>query len=155
MTTINTIPNFSKEPPSTSDPYHFDERADAAFADLHDSIIPDMNTSIGQMNTVADEVESNKTATDSNKEDCENAETIAIAARDKAEKWANEAENVEVETGKYSALHFAAKAEAAVAVLPEGTIDDGLIATDKAWSSDKINKSLIGISPRIYFMGGF
>lgn len=35
----------------------------------------------------------------------------AEAASEKAEKWAEEAEDVEVESGKYSAKHYAAKAE--------------------------------------------
>jgi len=35
----------------------------------------------------------------------------AEAARDKAEQWAEEPEDSEVETGKFSALHYAAKAE--------------------------------------------
>jgi hypothetical protein len=39
------------------------------------------------------------------------AQIAAAASADLAEKWANEDEDVEVETGKYSALHFAAKAE--------------------------------------------
>jgi len=40
------------------------------------------------------------------------AATDAATARDKAEEWAEKAEDVEVETGKYSAKHHAAKAEA-------------------------------------------
>ena len=41
------------------------------------------------------------------------SETNAAASEAKAEDWATELEDVEVETGKYSALHWAAKAEAA------------------------------------------
>lgn len=37
--------------------------------------------------------------------------TNAAASEDLAEKWATEAEDVQVTTGKYSALHWAAKAE--------------------------------------------
>lgn len=43
------------------------------------------------------------------------SETNALASEEKAEDWAIQPEDVEVETGKYSALHWAAKAEAAAA----------------------------------------
>ena len=39
------------------------------------------------------------------------AKTAAEAAMDKSQQWAEKAENSPVETGKYSALHWAAKAE--------------------------------------------
>jgi len=45
----------------------------------------------------------------------ETAQAGSIAARDKAQKWADEAENTPVETGKFSAKHWAAKAAAFVA----------------------------------------
>ena len=38
--------------------------------------------------------------------------TLATAQQELAQLWAEEAENVQVETGKYSALHWAAKAQA-------------------------------------------
>jgi hypothetical protein len=43
--------------------------------------------------------------------DAETAETNAEAAEALAQKWADEAEDVEVEPGRYSAKHWAAKAE--------------------------------------------
>ena len=54
-----------------------------------------------------------------------NAEAAATA-RDKAEEWAEAAENVEVETGKYSAKHYSAKAaESAAGVnLPSLVVGD-------------------------------
>jgi hypothetical protein len=56
------------------------------------------------------------------------ARTGAEAARDKAELWSEQTEDTEVEAGKYSALHWAAKANAAAAIiLPYlTTSDDGL-----------------------------
>jgi len=104
MTTINTVPNFSQEPPSTSDPDNFDVRADSAFADLHDSIIPGMNTSIEQMNTVAGEVTTTKN-------EAETAQIAAEDARDKAKEWAEKDAYVEVETDQYSAKHWSVKSE--------------------------------------------
>ena len=43
--------------------------------------------------------------------DCMVSDSLAEAARDKAEQWAEEAEDVEVETGEYSAYHWARKAQ--------------------------------------------
>ncbi len=42
----------------------------------------------------------------------------AVAARDKAEEWAEKAEDSEVETGQFSAKHHALKAAASVSALP-------------------------------------
>jgi hypothetical protein len=59
--------------------------------------------------TNAETAETNAETAETN---AETAETNAEAAEAKAEKWAEETEDVEVETGKYSAKHWAAKAEA-------------------------------------------
>jgi len=96
MTTISTITPLSPNVPSTSNPDKFDEYGDKLLSELP-TMVTEENTSIGQMNTVAEEVSANKTA----------AET----ARDKSEEWAEKAEDSEVETGKYSALHHSAKAK--------------------------------------------
>lgn len=104
MTTISTISNFTQDPPSTSDPDNFDTRADSAFSDLHDSIIPNMNTSIGQMNTVVDEVNNNKEATDSNV-------TTTEMYKNLAKDWATATEGTLVENLDYSALHYKEKAK--------------------------------------------
>ena len=53
----------------------------------------------------------------------ETAETNAAASEAKAEDWAEEAEDVEVETGKYSALHWAAKSAAETIDLPTGVAE--------------------------------
>jgi hypothetical protein len=59
--------------------------------------------------TNAETAETNAETAETN---AETAETNAVAAEAKAEKWADETEDVEVETGKYSAKHWAAKAAA-------------------------------------------
>ena len=51
------------------------------------------------------------------------AAAVSVAARDKAEEWAEKAEDVEVEGGKYSARHHAAKA--AASALAAATFDPG------------------------------
>jgi len=87
--TIDAVPNFSQEPPSTSDPDNFDVRADSAFTDLHDSIIPGINTTIEQidstveqMNTIADEIEANKEITEQSK-------NVSLASSNFKGEWNN------------------------------------------------------------------
>lgn len=55
------------------------------------------------------------------------SETNALASENKAEEWAENPEDVEVEVGKYSALHWAAKSEEKVLTIPDvslGTPND-------------------------------
>jgi len=70
----------------------------------------------------------------------ESAKNYQILAKD----YANADEDVEVESGFYSAKHWSIKAkkivDGAVAELPEGTIDDEVIADDKTWSSSKLDE---------------
>lgn len=70
----------------------------------------------------------------------ETAQGLSESARDKAEKWAEEDEDVEVETGQYSAFHWAAKAEQAVA---DGVIDDSASSALTTYSSEKIDADFI------------
>ncbi len=65
-----------------------------------------------------------------------NARDVAINARDKADQWAEESEDVEVETDKFSAKHWAAKAAAVVA---DGIVDDDSISSGTTFSSFKIS----------------
>jgi len=57
------------------------------------------------------------TITPSILQQAEQAATDAIAARDKAQEWAENPEDDPVETGQFSALHWAAKAEESAASL--------------------------------------
>lgn len=78
-----------------------------------------------------------------------NADTNAQIATDKAEealsselkakKWAEETVNVPVETGLYSAKHWAIKAQE---VVTEGVIDDTAPSLIKTFSSNKITENL-------------
>lgn len=72
----------------------------------------------------------------------ENA-TLAINAKNLAEKWANEQEDVEVTIGKYSAYHWAMKAEDLVTT---GVIDDTAESIIRTYSSVKINDLLDAIT---------
>lgn len=60
-----------------------------------------------------------------------------------SKEWAITPENTEVISGEYSAKHWAVKAAASVAVLPAGTINDLLTASDKTWSSNKISSAIL------------
>jgi hypothetical protein len=71
-------------------------------------------------------VSENNAATSENNADTR--ETNAQLAEDKAEAWAEEDEDVEVETGKYSAKHWSAKAEQTAASINVGTAIGDLVA---------------------------
>ena len=47
------------------------------------------------------------------------AKDAAVVAKNKAEKWSEESEDIQVETGKYSAKHWAKKAEEQVATITD------------------------------------
>ena len=67
------------------------------------------------------------------------AQGLSEAARNKSQDWAEEAEDVPVETGQFSAKHWAAKASGIVA---NGVIDDAATNTLLTWSSQKITGQL-------------
>jgi hypothetical protein len=60
----------------------------------------------------------------------------ALASENKAKKWADENEDVEVETGKYSAKHWATKASEVVSA---GLINDTTPSSSTVFSSTKTN----------------
>ncbi len=66
-------------------------------------------TAAAASETAAAASESNAATSESN---ASTSETNAAASETKAGKWADEDEDVEVETGKYSAKHWSAKAQA-------------------------------------------
>lgn len=81
------------------------------------------------MGPVGDDIASaqaNAEAAATARDGAQTAQAAAELARDKAGKWAEETENVEVETGKYSAKHYSAKAaESAAGVnLPSLVVGD-------------------------------
>jgi hypothetical protein len=73
-----------------------------------------MDTWLNKIPTWTDEANALATGANTNKLAAEAAETNAKAARDKAEEWAENPEDTEVEEGQYSAKHHAAKASASV-----------------------------------------
>jgi len=66
---------------------------------------------------------------------------VSVAARDKASRWAEEAEDVEVDGGKYSAKHHAAKA--AASALAAATFDPGSYYTKaETYSQSEVDGAL-------------
>jgi hypothetical protein len=74
------------------------------------------------------------------------SETNALASENKAHQWAEEAEDVEVETGEYSAYHWAQKA-ASFAPLIEDQIVDGV--TTKTASQNAIYDALVMLERKV------
>lgn len=73
------------------------------------------------------------------------ASDSADAAADSATLALNWATSLtEVSSGLFGAKYYAQQAEAAVSVLPAGSINDTVIAADKAWSSTKVSAELGG-----------
>ena len=71
----------------------------------------------------------------------DDSETNALASKNLAEKWASEAEDVVVASGKYSSYHYMLKAEE-FASLSLSVIDDTVVGTDRTYSSNKIETDL-------------
>ena len=93
------------------------------------------STQAGIATTKADEASISAAAADTSADN-------ALASENKAEKWADEAEDVEVEAGKYSAKHWALKAEEfssgiAVNIAYDNAVS-GLVATNVQDALDEI-----------------
>jgi hypothetical protein len=170
MTEIPKITQFSGQIPDKTimDKITFANSVQTYLNYFNNNFVPESQTFVNKTNTLGSEIQ---TTADSSRNYADKASNWANADEDveiesgkysakhwsiksnkfadssknyvdKASNWANADEDVEIESGKYSAKHWASKAEAAVAVLPEGTIDDSLIATDKVWSSQKVSDEL-------------
>lgn len=136
--TISTVVALP-EPPNPNVPSTFDTLAypytvaQRTFGVDVNDMSTELNTFATQANAVRDEVNTLKLS-------AETAENNAETAEAKAEQWA---EGVgEVETGKYSAKHWADHAEAVAATIPEGTINDATTTLEDTWSSSKITSEL-------------
>lgn len=90
----------------------------------------EQNTAITAINAVAGQTQANAGIAETKAGEAESSAGESEGFRDEAEGFRDESEQ------------FKDQAEAAVASLPEGTIDDLLVATDKAWSSQKISDEL-------------
>jgi len=144
MTQLQTLTVFTGQVPdkSTMDKDTFANSVHTYLNYFNDTFTPETNTLVNDMNTLSGEIQTAADNASTSETNAANSATNASNSEQKAYRWAEEAEDVEVETGQYSAKHWAIKAQNAVATLPAGTINDSLIATDKAWSSQKISDGL-------------
>lgn len=139
MTTLippTPAPNLTTPVATRNDPATFAARADVNMTEL-----PPMTTGL---NALGANVYNNATYT---------YEQATLAAASQAAAAASQAAATEsatlsqswatslgvVDAGLYGARYYANQAIAAVATLPAGTINDLMIATDKTWSSTKLN----------------
>ena len=87
-----------------------------------------------------------KTAAETAKTTAETAKTDAETASAKAQQWAEEVEDTEVETGKYSAKHWAAKAAVnaagSAATTSYNNTTSGLTATNVQAAVDELDSTL-------------
>lgn len=148
---INNLPEYTGLLPSRQDPNSFPSRGEAALNYMLITFPPAMNAAIGQINATSAAVTASASAASTSEANAAASASAATEARDlaianasgtvvtgSAKDWASAPEDVEVIPGYKSSMHWALKAAAAVAVLPPGTINDGVVAPDKTWSSQKI-----------------
>ena len=125
------------------DPTVFANRANAYLAFIT-SNVSDLTAAIDWQNTVFTAVESEAVDAAQSAVDAADQAGLASTARTGAEtaqalseEWATSL--VVVSDGIRGARYYANVAEAAVAELPEGTINDSIVSLDSAWSSQKID----------------
>lgn len=103
-----------------------------------------VQTGLDATQTAADRVQTGLDVTSSGNSAsaASTSESNALASENKAEEWAEKPEDTQVETGKYSALHWAAKAAASAGVQHiVGTADE--IDVDES----DLNNPIVSISP--------
>lgn len=117
----------------------FDSMLQAFHAWQKDDLQPEINTLASQTYTNAVSASDSASAAALSQSA---ASTSAAASSDSAtlaQGWATSL--TVVSGGLYGAKYYAQQAQAAVAVLPDGTINDLMIAADKTWSSAKIDSA--------------
>ena len=122
---IPTVVNFDTNRIPTEGSPTF--RADASYVwSTIPTVIDSMNAAIAGQNELSTSITTSE------------ANAAASAAAAKASEDNAKASEDNAKASEDNAATSAAQAEAAVALLPPGTIDDAMIAPDKAWSSEKI-----------------
>lgn len=87
--------------------------------------------------TAKNEAEGHASDAETSETNAANSASAASSSEDKAEKWAEEVEDTEVETGKYSALHHAAKAAASASAASSSESNASGSALDSSNARDK------------------
>ncbi|MGE4532088.1 hypothetical protein [Halomonas sp.] len=97
-------------PQRTDPPTTFSNKADA-YVTWQSGYRDELADAIDWQNTVFTATETEATNAADSATAASNSASASETARDKSQEWAENPEDVEVETGQYSALHHAAKAE--------------------------------------------
>jgi len=169
MTQLPTLTPFSGQVPNkqTMDKDTFANSVHTYLNYFNDSFVPETNALVTNLIVFAGEIQEFIDTANQTVEEIDQIKTDTISAKDAAVDAANQAhteylnakqerelaknyanadEDVQVESGYYSAKHYMLKTQAimagAVAQLPEGTIDDAAIGTNVTWSSSKIDNEL-------------
>ena len=136
MTTITALPT----PPSREDPANFSTRADEFLGALP-TFQSEANIVAGEVNTNASNASTAASTATTQAGLATTAKTNAETAAALASDWAIKL-STPVAGGEYSAKYWAQVAQGAVAILPEGTINDSTISLTSVWSSTKVNTEL-------------
>ncbi|MBB3142184.1 glycine-rich domain-containing protein [Halomonas organivorans] len=104
-----TLTPLPPAPQRTDTPTAFADKADPFVAAL-DPYRQQLVAAINWQEAVFEATEGEATAAAQARQGAQSAQSSAVGARNKAEAWADEMEDVQVETGKFSARHHAAKA---------------------------------------------
>ena len=122
--------------------------ADALDAGAFDVVTTNIADVVAVANNIADVVTTATKAGEAltSADNASTSEANALASENKAEKWAEEDEDVEVETGKYSAKHWAEKSKDWVV---GSTVDDTTPQVDKSYSGSKVEAELLERDSRL------
>lgn len=123
------------EPPSRADPDNFTERSDTFLAEIGPFAL--------QANALALQVNGFAVAAALEAEAAQTSSTAASENAQLSQDWAIKL-GEPVAGGEYSAKYWAQAAEAAEAVLPDGTINDVLVSPTDTWSSTKLSTEFSG-----------
>jgi hypothetical protein len=146
-----------------------DLSADQIFAVVYDGSVFKLTgqhggelTATEAAQTAAETAETNAAASASaaatSESNAATSETNAAASETKASQWAGEAEDVEVEPGKYSAYHYAQKAADSASVVDGTVIQDGdgdtSVDTETSADEDKVRIRTGGVERAVIDSSG-
>ena len=139
------LPLYTGSIPDRNKPREEFNQATRQWIEWTTNLVPVMNQVINETNATADTINNQAQNAETNANLAVESAQAAANSEQKAYKWAENDEDIEVEAGKYSAKHWAIKASQYVASLPEGTINDNIVSTTDTWSSNKISTELSNI----------
>lgn len=136
MADLVALPVMPQSPHSILRPNTFNADADATFAQLV-NVVATYNANVPIFNASASAAVASASAAALSQSAASTSATASSESATLAQNWATSL--VVVSGGLYGARYYAQLAQAAVAALPAGAINDLMTATDKTWSSTKIS----------------